>query len=170
MRVGQESIQVEEEQKGGRGESQGRKNPEKLCQDAQTSRELRRPVTREVPREEWAGFFEGFSSGYRTWLVTVERLTPDRCSLMKTALRRLVRISAELAERGKSTFSIFLARAPQKCKRLTISEPTRVWLTTNESGADEALEVESANGTALLLRICSPMLPEMVDGILSLDE
>jgi hypothetical protein len=48
----------------------------------------------------------------------------------------------------------------------TISKPGRVWLKQNEKGEDEALEIESFEGTALL-RFRSTALPEMNAEILA---
>ena len=48
-----------------------------------------------------------------------------------------------------------------------ITAPKRVMLEETEGGAHEALKVETADGTATLLRFRSAVLPEIVDGVLS---
>jgi hypothetical protein len=49
----------------------------------------------------------------------------------------------------------------------SISNPTTVSLEQTDEGADAALAIKSADGVMALLRFRSPMLPEMVDGLVS---
>jgi hypothetical protein len=141
------------------GEGQELSGPSGL--EVRTAREPNRVITYEVPRVKWAAFFEAFSGRYHMSLVTVERLAHDRRSRLKPLPQRLGDIAVEFSEGGCDGVHIFLSSTPRSFRHIAVRAPTHLWLMKNEFGGDEALEVESGDGSATLLRFCSPMLLEM---------
>lgn len=60
---------------------------------------------------------------------------------------------------------IMVGEKPDDHKAHSIGHPTQVSLEQTVGGADVALAIKSADGVTALLRFLSPMLPEMVDGL-----
>jgi hypothetical protein len=75
-------------------------------------------------------------------------------------------ITAELNECGGDEIEIVAGRQPDKHISDTIVAPRKVWLKSSDEGADEALEIQGINVTALI-RFRSAIPPELVDGILN---
>jgi hypothetical protein len=121
--------------------------------------------TVEIPRKDWPAFFTRFSRQHEGWLVTLEVIGADLGDQVEAENRALAGIAAELREDKTSSISIFLG-AKQIDITHRIQEPKRLWLKTTATGADEALEIETAGGPVSILRFRSPMLPNMVDGVL----
>lgn len=123
-------------------------------------------ATREIPRSEWGAFFDSFSLQHQGWLVTLEVLSRDIGAQVEARELPLQGVSADLNGEDESVISIMAGSGPQHHVTHNVSAPTRVMLKQNEAGADEALEIESADGAMTLLRFRSAVLPEMVDGVL----
>src|SRR5215217_1797843 len=121
--------------------------------------------TREIPRGEWRSFFDVFSRQHEGWLATLEKFgqaigaqpEPGELPLQGVALTPVV---------GKSeAITINLGKTPKDHVEDTVIEPTHVWLVQTPEGANAALEIEAADETKTLLRFRSPVLPELVDGV-----
>ena len=121
--------------------------------------------TREIPRDEWGSFFDSFSRRHQGWLVSIEVLGSGIGAQVEAKQIPLEGISADLKRTGEDIISIFAGRKPQDHITHSIHAPERVRLKETEDGADEAVEIETANLTTLV-RFRSAVLPEMVDGIL----
>lgn len=123
--------------------------------------------TREIPRDEWSTFFDAFSRSHEGWLATVEVLGRDIGAQVEANDLPLVGVTAELKGGETDTVSIIMGEATGDHITHTVTRPTHVRVEQTESGAVEALQVESAEGSRTLLRFRSAVLPEMVDGIVS---
>ena len=121
--------------------------------------------TREIPRNEWSAFFDSFSRLHQGWLVTIEALGGDIGAQVEARELPLQGVSADLKGENESVISIMAGSGPQHHVTHNISAPTKVMLQQNEEGADEALEIESADKTITLLRFRLAVRPELVDGI-----
>jgi hypothetical protein len=120
--------------------------------------------TTEIPRSEWRSFLEVFSRQHEGWLATLELAGRDIAQppagefpLKEVALTSVVG--------GSEGITINLGKTPEEHLKHTVIEPTHVWLVQTSEGADAALEIESADDTKTLLRFRSPVLPELVDGV-----
>ena len=122
---------------------------------------------REIPREEWAEFLDSFSRQHEGWLVTVEVLSEEIGAQVEAEAKPLEGITAELKGSGKDSISINVGLNPSEHITHSIQAPTHVRIEQAENGADIALQIESSDAATTLLRLRSPMLPEMVDGIVS---
>jgi hypothetical protein len=120
--------------------------------------------TQEIHRNEWADFFDGFSHRHKGWLVTVEVLGSEIGAQVEARELPLMGITAELKPGAEDMISIIAGDSPQQHVTHRVVAPTQVLLKRTEEGADEALEIESADNTTLV-RFRSAVPPEMVDGI-----
>jgi hypothetical protein len=75
-------------------------------------------------------------------------------------------ITAELKVSGADEIEIIAGRRPDQHVSDTILGPKKVWLKSSDEGADETLEIEGTNATALI-RFRSLIPPELDDGILN---
>jgi hypothetical protein len=123
--------------------------------------------TREIPRDEWNAFFEMFSKQHEGWLATVEVLGPDIGAQAEAHELPLVGITADSKGGDADAVSIIVGKAAEDHVTHIVTRPAHVRLEQTESGADEALQVEAADGTTALVRFRFAMLPELVDGIVS---
>src|SRR4051812_38059876 len=119
---------------------------------------------REIPREEWGEFLDSFSRQHEGWLVTVEVLGEEIGAQVEAQGVPLEGITAELKGDGKDSISITVGLKPSEHVTHNIQAPTHVRIEQAENGADIALQIESSDAATTLLRLRSPMLPEMVDG------
>ena len=120
--------------------------------------------TEEIPRKQWAAFFDGFSRRHQGWLVTVEILGPDIGDQVEARELPLEGITAELRDAGKDEIEIFVGARPGSHLSHKVISPEKVYLKRSEEGADEVLEIASKE-VAALLRFRSAVLPEMVDAV-----
>jgi Family of unknown function (DUF5335) len=121
---------------------------------------------REIPRDEWIEFFDGFSRQHEGWLAAVEVFGTDIGAQVEARELPFTGITADLKD-GEDMVSIILGEEAEDHVTHTISRPTHVRLEQTAEGANAALQIESADGTTTLLRFRSAVLPEMVDGIVS---
>jgi hypothetical protein len=121
--------------------------------------------TREVQRDEWREFFDSFSQQHQGWLVTIEMLGPDLGDQVEARQLPLEGITVESGDGGDTQIEIIAGHNPDSHISHTVTSPKRVWLKQTEEGADEALEIESAD-SVVLLRFRSALRSEMVDGII----
>jgi hypothetical protein len=122
--------------------------------------------TQEITRSEWPAFFGSFSNRHRGWLVTIEIMNPEIGDQTLARDLPLEGITAELSENGADEIEIVAGSKPDSHVSDTVTGPTNVWLKSSEEGADEALEIQAENKTALI-RFRSVIRPECVDGILT---
>jgi len=123
--------------------------------------------TKEIPREEWSNFFDVFSRQHEGWLATLEIFGPEVGAQEEAHELPLEGIS--LASGGNETdaVAISLGKTPEDHVTHTITKPEHVWLEQTSGGANAALEIESEDQNKALLRFRSPLLPEMVDGVVT---
>lgn len=122
-------------------------------------------ATREIPRGEWVAFLDSFSRQHDGWLVTVEVLGLEIGAQVESREQPLRGITADLKDDGEDMISIFVGGKPDDHITHIIHAVTHIRLKETEQGAHEALHFEPKRGAATLLRFRSPMLSELVDGI-----
>jgi hypothetical protein len=119
---------------------------------------------RQVPRTEWYRFFRDFSRRHEDWLVTVRILSPGLGSQLEARNLPLEGIVADHA--GHGPISIHVGRSPQRHVEHHVTDPRQVWVELSADGAEEALDIESEDGTKTILEFRSAPLPQEVDGLL----
>ena len=121
--------------------------------------------TKKIPRNEWQEFFEIFSRQHEGWLVTLEILGSDIGAQVEERGLAFEGIVDEGDEVQGHEILIMFGAKPDDHITHSISNPTTVSLEQTDEGADAVLAIKSADGVMALLRFRSPMLPEMVDGL-----
>jgi hypothetical protein len=110
-------------------------------------------TTTEIPREGWNRFFARFSQDHELQLVAVEVLGGEIGAQVEGRSLLLGGISA-----GDDTASSLVMMFDSiDGERLThmVNAPTHVWLQRGRDNTDEALEVESSDGTKTLVKFQS---------------
>ena len=118
---------------------------------------------REIPRDEWAAFFDSFSRQHEGWLSTVEVLGTDIGAQVEARDQPLFGIVADLKKQEAITILLGHKRGDHLAH--TVDAPLHVRLKETEEGAHEALYIESKQGVTTLLRFRSPALTGSVDGV-----
>lgn len=121
--------------------------------------------TIEIPRREWSSKLDEFSRMHDGWLVSLDIVMAQSISAQREFRQLpLVGITAEPFDGG--TISIAVAEPTGDHVTHTIHSPTHVFIDKTETGANAALEIDSADGTKAVLRFRTTALPETVDGVL----
>lgn len=105
--------------------------------------------TREIPRDDWASFFQAFTRRNVERPATVQVLASGLGAQYEA--RRLA-LQGVFLERGKTTLTIVLGRSPALLEHPVVA-PERVWVETSGSGVDEAVEIESADESKTILEL-----------------
>jgi hypothetical protein len=106
--------------------------------------------TREIPRDAWDSFFSRFSRDHETQFVAVEVMGRDIGAQVEGRSLLLTGISPADNE-GKSLALMFDSVTGERVTHM-VNRPTHVWLQRTPDQRDEALEIESADGTKTLVR------------------
>lgn len=108
------------------------------------------PDTIEIPRESWGNFFGQFSQEHETQLVAVEVFGRDIGAQVEGRSLLLGGISPGDPEAG----SLALMFDSVDGEHLThiVNKPIHVWVRRAPDNTDEALEIESSDGTKTLVR------------------
>lgn len=117
----------------------------------------------EIPRADWSRALEAFSAIHEGWLVSLDVLSPSIGAQPEIAELPLVGVTFEPDDEGLITLTV----APAASGHMThaVRSPAHVWIERTDTGADVALDIESADGTQAILRFRTPALPETVDGM-----
>src|SRR5262245_34897178 len=106
--------------------------------------------TQQIPRDEWLRFFDGFSRRHRGESATVVVMGARLGAQIEANRMPLEGIVAPVEERGP--ISVFLGAAPPRSNlEHEIRDPGQVWVDRSDDGDEEALNIESGDGTKTLI-------------------
>ena len=108
------------------------------------------PETIEIPRDRWDNFFSRFSADHETQLVAVEVMGRDIGAQVEGRSLLLGGISP--AESNDGSLALLFDSVDGEHLTHMVTKPTHVWLQRTPNNMDEALEIESADGTKTLVR------------------
>ena len=114
--------------------------------------------TREIPRESWIEYLNGFSRRHEGWLVDVEVLGAVGAQT-EARERPLEGVSSE---HGGRRIAITLGPSDRPAEHV-IQSPSHLRV-QEEEGADLSLQIESSGGETTLLSFRSSLPPERVHG------
>lgn len=123
--------------------------------------------TREIPKDEWMTFFDGFSRQHEGWIASLEVFGPDTGAQTEERALLLKGITAELRDGDGDSIQIMFGAEPDAHVTHSITRPLEVSLEQTEEGADAALAIKAADGVMTLLNFRSAVLPELVDDIVT---
>src|SRR5712692_2405231 len=100
---------------------------------------------RQVPRAEWFNFFRGFSRRHADSPATVRILSPRLGCQVEARDLPLEGIVA--GRTGSGPLSIHMGRDPERHVEHQVEKPIQVWVELADDGVEEALDIESEDGT-----------------------
>jgi hypothetical protein len=121
--------------------------------------------TKEIPKNEWTGFFDSFSRRHEGWLVNLEIFGPEIGAQVEERELALEGITDEWDETEGNIIMIMTGVKAEDHITHSITHPTEVSLEQTDEGADAALAIKSGDGTTTLLRFRAAVLPELVDAV-----
>jgi hypothetical protein len=107
-------------------------------------------TTTEIPREGWNKFFTRFNHDHEMQLVAVEVLGREIGAQTEGRSLLLGGISAA-DERSESLVMMFDSLDGEHVTHM-VNKPVHVWIQRAPDNSDEALQIESADGTKTLVR------------------
>jgi hypothetical protein len=107
--------------------------------------------TREIPRSQWSDFFSGFSSEHDDEPVAIEVLGSDLGAQIEGRALQLRGISPA-NDAAECDVALMLDTVDGGHLTHMVPRVARVWVQETASSVDEALEIESADGTKTLIR------------------
>jgi hypothetical protein len=107
-------------------------------------------ATREIPHEKWISFFNDFSKQHEGWIVTVEVIGSDLGDQEEAAGLPLVGISADV-KAGENRIVIIVGGKSDQDVNHIVEKPNHVWWKPPQGVADDAVEIESEDGTMTLV-------------------
>ena len=119
--------------------------------------------TIEIAREAWVQQLNAFSAVHDGWLVSLDVLGPEIGAQPEIDNLPLLGIAVDRNDHDR-TIAISVARTATEHVTHIIKGVTRVYVERTDDGADAALEIESVDGVATILRFRVAALPETVDG------
>jgi hypothetical protein len=111
--------------------------------------------TREVPTHEWVPFLDDFSRRHQGEPVTVEVFDRELGAQREMRSMPLIGVSVDLKD-GTEQIEVIAGDEPRSHLMHAIAKPARVHLASSEAGADQALQIESADGSTTLVRLDRP--------------
>ncbi len=120
-------------------------------------------ATREIPKSEWKEFFDSFSRLHQGWLADVQVLGGQTTRHYEVKGLPFRGASYDTKGTGGNQVDIFIDQSPKEDITHTINSPTHIRLEQTDTGADQGLEVEGADGTKTVVRFRNPMPPDEVD-------
>jgi hypothetical protein len=108
------------------------------------------PGTVEIPREGWDKFFTRFSEDHETQFVAVEVMGSEIGAQIEG--RSLLFNGISPAELGDESLALTFESVDGEHVTHMVNRPTHVWIQRGAGNTDEALEIESQDGTKTLVR------------------
>ena len=121
--------------------------------------------TKQIPKNEWSGFFDSFSRMHQGWLVNLQIAGPEIGAQMEQRELALKGITDEWHQTEGDTIMIMSGVERDDHITHSIVRPTQVSLQQTDDGADAGLAIKSDDGTTTLLWFRSPVLSELVDAV-----
>lgn len=111
--------------------------------------------TREIPRGDWNDFFTAFSQQHDEEAVELEIMGAEIGAQVGARELHLRGISAA-SHSEEDGLAIMLDSPDGAHLTHMVPNPTHVWIQCAAGASDDALEIESADGTKTLLRFAMP--------------
>ena len=106
-----------------------------------------------VPRAEWFKFLRGFSRRHQDEPVTVLVVNSELGSQVEARDLPLEGVLA--GRRASGPISISAGRSAAGFIEHEIADPTQVWIKLSDTGKEEALDIESQDGTRTIVQLGS---------------
>jgi hypothetical protein len=117
---------------------------------------------REVPRDEWTDFLEGFSRRHRAWLTRVDQ-PGDALGRGASAEAPLGSVTAR--QKGRDVSAIEIAFAGDGNVPLRVTNPRILRVQQTGDGVESGLEIVDDDGLFTRVGFRATARPEMLDGL-----
>jgi hypothetical protein len=107
--------------------------------------------TKEIPREQWMSFLDGFSRRHDHWSVSVDVITPELGPQTEINHVPLVGISADQKD-GENSIAIMAGRDVATRTTHLVEGANRIWLEQSDDGEEQSIQIESETGMKTLVR------------------
>jgi Family of unknown function (DUF5335) len=104
---------------------------------------------RQIPRAEWADFFKAFSFRHADAPATVRVLSSRFGCQVEACELPFEGIAADRT--GGGSISIHAGRNPEQHVAHDVPNPVQIWVEIADDGTEEALDIESDDGTKTLV-------------------
>jgi hypothetical protein len=120
--------------------------------------------TIDVPQRDWGRTLDEFSALHDGWIVSLDVLAPEIGAQPEIRQLPLRGVTADTDSHGAA---ITIAAALSDGEQIThiVHAPTHVRIERTNDGADVALQIESRDGAAAILRLTTVARPDTVDGV-----
>ena len=108
------------------------------------------PGTTEIPRDVWDRFFTRFSHDHETQFVAVEVMGQEIGAQIEG--RSLLLNGISPADDDSESLALMFDSVTGEHLTHMVNKPTHVWVQRAPDNTEEALEIESADGTRTLVR------------------
>jgi hypothetical protein len=117
---------------------------------------------RDVPRDRWPDFLEGFSRRHRAWLARVDQPgdAPGRGASAEAPLG-----SVTVKQKGREVSAIEIAFAGDGNVPLRVENPRILRVQQTGDGAESGLEIVDDDGLFTRVGFRATARPEMLDGL-----
>ncbi len=119
--------------------------------------------TREIPRNDWINFLDSFSRQHEGWLVSIEQGSPT-ATIGEVQNLPLAGVSTDHLGTQDEVY-ISVGKGTDDHLTHAVTQPRHLRFIVTESGAHEALEIDSADGSRTVVRFRAPARPEALNDI-----
>ena len=117
--------------------------------------------TRDVPRDQWPDFLEGFSRRHRAWLTTVDQSADVVRGVSAQAPLGAVTATKE----GRDVSAIEIAFTGDGHIPLRVEHPRILRVSQAGDGAETGLEIVDNDGVSTRVGFRATARPELLDGV-----
>ncbi len=119
---------------------------------------------REIPRDQWVRFLDGFSREHEGWIVNLQVTENGQQNGREARDLPLMGISADLKHGDDDTIEVMLGNSKSQPMNHMLSKVQHITLQQNDQGADTGLVIEGRDGKAMI-QFRNPARPENVDDV-----
>jgi hypothetical protein len=112
--------------------------------------------TQEIPTYEWVSFLNQFTQRHAGEPATIEVMRRDVGVQKEADALPLVGVSVDATGDDREQIEVIAGtgESPDQGHVMhAIRQPSRLWLACGDDGAEQALEIESADGSSTLVRL-----------------
>ena len=117
--------------------------------------------TRDVPRDQWPDFLEGFSRRHRAWLTTVDQ----SADVIRGGSAEAPLGAVTATHQGRDVSAIEIAFTGDGHIPLRVEHPRILRVSQAGDGAETGLEIVDGDGVSTRVGFRAAARPEMLDGM-----
>ena len=118
-------------------------------------------ATRDVPRDQWPDFLEGFSRRHRAWLTTVDQ----SANVIRGGSAEAPLGAVTATHQGRDVSAIEIAFTGDGHIPLRVEHPRILRVSQAGDGAETGLEIVDDQGVSTRVGFRVAVRPEMLDGM-----